>query len=249
MPDPIFDGIQNAIRNFENLIQVYQDTPAESFGGASGGSALSNAPTTSFPTVNTSISQPTAIEAVSGVTGYNADSIPVPGGTGLQNLPSFTASDHFSPSLWEADSSVPYITESAFEERLERIKGQQRSVKIAQENLVLNRECLKAEGLYLQGVGVLVDNQVERQRIATKGVKLEQEKVKTRIEEAKLGGLQIDLEGQNRQNAISAQTWEVSLELLGTSLQQKRLELGAKRADLQRRFPGSGQEAIAASAS
>lgn len=153
--------------------------------------------------------------------------------TSLSNEVSFSADSYSPGDLFTPSSSVPYTNESDFEERLERVKGQIRSVLIAQENLTLVKELHKAEG-----IGIDVNNQRSRNAIKletgnTLSVQLQQEQTKTAIESAKLQELGFDLSGYQSQAALKGETWNLKLEGLRVDIDKARILLDRKKEELE----------------
>lgn len=133
---------------------------------------------------------------------------------------------------------IPILDEATYTSRFEAIKGQQRAVKLAQENLKLNNEIVKAEGIYLDGVDLGVQNDIKREKIVTTGVQLTQQQTKTSIERGKLAELQADAMGHAQQAQIKSQSWYVRLEGLKSDLNASAQALANKRAELKRLIPG-----------
>ena len=186
-----------------------------------------------------------------------ADSLPEGIAPSPPATPEFKASTYFPASFWEPSAQIPAIDEATYKERLERVKGQQRAVSIAQENLNLQRQLLKAEGLYVDTQIEGVNTQIKRQELSTIGVKLEQAQVntqieqaglattrinlqqaqtKTQIESAKLTELQHDANGYQLQSDLKKQTWDLKLEGLRHDLDVASKLLSEKRTAMSRQF-------------
>lgn len=146
---------------------------------------------------------------------------------------SFKASDYTPNSIFEPSDRIPVIDEATYQQRLEKIKGQQRSIGVAQENFKLNRQIIKLEGL-------AIGNQIESQNNVNLGYDLQvsqvkglQGQTKVGIEQAKLAGMQQDLKGYQAELPIKAQLWEVKIEGLQTGLLQAREKLEAQKQDFR----------------
>src|SRR5207237_1282101 len=107
----------------------------------------------------------------------------------------FSASQYQPSNLWELSESIPSLNEAEFSQRLEKIKGQQRSVAIVQENLKLINGLLKAEGLGIDNQVISKGNEGKMIDLQSAGVKVEQSQSKLSIEQSKLAALNHDVSG------------------------------------------------------
>lgn len=150
----------------------------------------------------------------------------------LSNEVSFTADSYAPTDLFTDSANIPYIDENDFQARLERVKGQIRSVLIAQENLTLIKELHKAEG-----IGIDVNNQRAKNAIKLEtgrglALQLQQEETKTSIEQAKLAELTTDLSGYQSQASLKGETWQLKLEGLRIDIDKAKVLLERKREEL-----------------
>lgn len=141
----------------------------------------------------------------------------------------FRAADYIPSDLFTASSSAPSITEVEYTERLEKIQGQIRAVKIVQENLVLVKELHVAEGIAIQGNIEVAKNAVLSEKLNTQAVKLQQAQTQTDIERVRLQGQQITLQGENASLPLHQQTWDLKLEGLQVDIEHARRVLAEKR--------------------
>lgn len=151
------------------------------------------------------------------------------------SIPQFRAGDYISSDVF-VPGNCPYIDEATYSQRLERIRGQQRAAEVATENLKLNRQLLKAEGVAIDGAIEVVNNQIKAQDLRTAGVKYEAAKVKTGIEQQKLNILQHDLNGYTQEAQIKGEAWQLKIEGLQHDLTVARHLLAEKRASFSSQF-------------
>lgn len=150
----------------------------------------------------------------------------------LSNEISFSADSYVPSDLFSDSSNVPYTNEGDFEARIERIKGQIRSVLIAQENLSLIKELHKAEGLGIDVNNQRAKNAIKLETGRTLAVQLQQEETKTSIEQAKLAELNTDLSGYQSQASLKGETWQLKLEGLRIDIDKAKILLERKREEL-----------------
>lgn len=137
------------------------------------------------------------------------------------------ASDIYIPP-----EGVPELSPDEQQQRLEQIAGQSRAISVAQANLKLHKEILKAEGLFIETQQVGAENLIKVQDLKTIGVKFEQAQTRTSIEQVKLQGLQQDEASQLESNDIKTNLWEQKLESLRTDVEIASAQLSQKRAKL-----------------
>ncbi|WP_346293787.1 hypothetical protein [Sphaerothrix gracilis] len=141
----------------------------------------------------------------------------------------FQAADYLPSDLFTASSPVPSISEVEYTQRLEKIQGQIRAVKIVQQNLTLSNELQVAEGISVQGQLSAAKNAVLYEKLNTQTVKLQQAQTTTQIEQAKLEGLNITLQGEQATLPLQQQTWDLRLEGLQVDIEHARRMLAEKR--------------------
>jgi hypothetical protein len=151
----------------------------------------------------------------------------------VTEAPKFKAGDYLPGDLFSVSSSVPYLSESEYESYREQIRGQQRAIEVAQENLKLSRQILKSEGLAIDCEIEVSNNRIKLQDLTTTNVKLSQAQVKTSIEEAKLAELNHDLQGYTQQASLKQQTWSLKLEGLRHDIEVATHLLDEKRKAFQ----------------
>jgi hypothetical protein len=152
-------------------------------------------------------------------------------------LPHFQSSEYLVNDIFQASSRIPVTSESDYNRIVETIKGQARSVGIAQENLSLNRQLLKAEGLSLDCQSEGLSNQIKLQDLKTTGVKLLQSQTRTGIEQSKLSELKHDLNGHEKQAELRGQTWQLKLTGLSDGISEAHERLKAARLAVVQEFP------------
>jgi hypothetical protein len=155
------------------------------------------------------------------------------GGLAVTEAPKFKAGDYLPGDLFSASSSVPYLSESEYESYREQIRGQQRAIEIAQENLKLSRQILKSKGLAIDCEIEVSNNRIKLQDLTTTNVKLSQAQVKTSIEQAKLSELNHDLQGYTEQASLKQQTWNLKIEGLRHEIEVATHLLDEKRKAFQ----------------
>jgi DNA-binding FrmR family transcriptional regulator len=141
----------------------------------------------------------------------------------------FKAQDYMPGDLFSASSAAPSLSEVEYTQRLEKIQGQIRAVKIVQKNLSLVNELHIAEGIGIQGQISAAKNAVLGEKLNTQTVKLEQARTQTDIERARLQGLQIALDGENRSLPLQQESWDLKLEGLQVDIEHARRMLSEKR--------------------
>lgn len=149
-----------------------------------------------------------------------------------QQIPHFVAGEYLATNLFSVSSTVPSISEESHRQTVEHIKGQIRAVDLSQNNLTLNRQLLKAEGMSFDCQNEALNNQVKLQDIRTTGVRLQQSVVKTQIEESELGELHHDLTGHTEQAALKQQTWKLKLDGIRETIDYGRQLLELRREEM-----------------
>lgn len=147
-------------------------------------------------------------------------------------VPEFKASTYLANDLFTASSSLEPMSEVDREAAKEKIAGQKRRMETVLDNLGLNQLVIRAEGAY---VGNLIEARkvdTQYQNLKTEDVKFLSAQTKTGIEQAKLTGLQHDLNGETQSAALKAESWQLKLDGLSTDLTHARKLLDHKKEQL-----------------
>lgn len=224
MPKKLFDPVSTTVGNAAKAIKK-----AATKVPRSGTKSTDPGTSTKVTTLPTDRSTKRAPSPSSGGT-FTGTEYPVTTG-----IPQFRAGDYISDDVF-VPGNCPYIDEATYSQRLERIRGQQRAAEVATENLKLNRQLLKAEGVAIDGAIEVVNNHIKSQDLRTAGVKYEAAKVKTGIEQQKLTILQHDLNGYTQEAQIKGEAWQLKIEGLQHDLTVARHLLAEKRASFSPQF-------------
>lgn len=154
------------------------------------------------------------------------------------NIPEFSENGYLANDLFNVSSSVEPQSESDRETAKQTIAGQKRRIETVIDNLALNRLVIRAEGEYVGNLIEATKVDIKRQDLATEGVKLQGAVTKTGIEQAKLTGLQHDLNGETRSADLKGESWNLKIEGLEADVSHARQLLDAKKADLSAKIRG-----------
>jgi len=151
----------------------------------------------------------------------------------VPSILNFSASSYMPTDIFTNSSSVPYTNQSDFDHRLEQIKGQIRSVELAQQNFILAKQLIKAEGYAIDARNEVKKNLIKLENGVTLDVQLTQAETHTAIERAKLAELNHDLSGHNKQAALRESVWNLKIEGLEADIERAKKLLALKKEEIK----------------
>jgi len=173
------------------------------------------------------------------------------------------ASNNLYPSqLFEVRGGIPQMSDAERDEKIQAIQAQTNSIKVAQQNHILDREIEVSEGLAIETQIQTAKNLVTGEQLNTESINLEIAQEKTSIQVEKLEGYSIKLDIERTKNQISStqleynqidlkgeqgvlpyrqQLWDIKLENLAIDVQAARQVLDTKINQLGARLNGGVQ--------